>query len=379
MPKVCVLSSVHQALDNRLFYREARSLHRAGYQVVLIAVHDRDEVREGISIQALPQVRRWQRPLLWLKLCRRALAVKADVFHFHDPELLLVVPWLRLLTGGRPSIYDVHEQYADFIGMKDYLPLWLRRTVGWAFTWLEPLLARLNSALVFADEQIAASFARVRRPQVTLLNFPERAFISEAAAATRGLEERPPIVIHLGGHEENRGALLMIEAFDHVLQAVPDALLLLVGPFFPARLETRMRHEITRRGMEHAVTLTGRVPFHEVGSYLRRSAVGWVPLQPVPKYEKNIPTKVFEYMAYGLPVVSSDLPPVRPFVRDAENGYLVVADDPLAHARAILDLLRQPDRARAMGRQGQEWVDTRFNWDEMERRLLVLYSRLLKA
>lgn len=54
MTRVCILSSVHPALDNRIFYREARSLQRAGYQVPLIAVHPHNEVKDGIGIIAPP-------------------------------------------------------------------------------------------------------------------------------------------------------------------------------------------------------------------------------------------------------------------------------------------------------------------------------------
>ena len=148
MAKVCILSSVHFALDNRIFYREARSLQQAGYDVTLIAVHGQDESKDSIQIVALPSVPRWQRPWFWLALARRALATHADVFHFHDPELLLVTPWLHWLTG-KPTIYDVHEVYADFIEVKDYMPAWLRYPIAWSFRWLEPLLARLQTALLF--------------------------------------------------------------------------------------------------------------------------------------------------------------------------------------------------------------------------------------
>ena len=66
MTRACILSSVHDALDNRVFYREARSLQRAGYDVTLIAVGDRDEVKDGVQIVGLPRVPRWRRPLLWI-------------------------------------------------------------------------------------------------------------------------------------------------------------------------------------------------------------------------------------------------------------------------------------------------------------------------
>jgi glycosyltransferase involved in cell wall biosynthesis len=376
MTRVTVLSSVHIALDNRVFYREARSLQRAGYHVTLIATHPRDETKDGVRIVGLPRVPRWQRPLLWMTLLRHALATQADVYHFHDPELLLATPWLRLLTG-RPTVYDVHETYADFIRVKDYMPAWMRYPIAWVFRWLEPLLAHLQSALVFADDQIGADFQHVNCPKATLFNFPALSFVEQARGATRGLDRRDPVILHLGGHERNRGSRLIVEAFYRVRQELPEAKLLLVGHFMPPDLEREVRDHVAARGIVDAVTVTGRVPFEEIGTYLRRASVGWVPWQPVPKNEKNIPTKLFEYMAYSLPVVSSDLPSTRAFVQNGENGYRVTADDPQAHADALVKLLRDPDRARAMGRRGQAIVQTCYNWGEMEDRLLALYGELL--
>ncbi|HSR28994.1 MAG TPA: glycosyltransferase family 4 protein [Anaerolineae bacterium] len=376
MAKICILSSVHDALDNRVFYREAQSLHRAGYEVTLIAVHSRDEIKDGIQIVALPEIRRWQRPRLWRILYRHALGSQADVFHFHDPELLLVTPWLRWRTG-RPTIYDVHEAYSDFIKVKDYMPTWLRFPIAWVFGWLEPLLSRLQSSLVFADDQIAIPFKDIRCPKATLFNFPSRSFVEDAALASQRIEQRRPAILYLGALERNRGSRLMIEAFDQVLKDFPEARLLLVGHLTPPDLEQEVKADATRRGIDHAIAITGRVPFERIGDYLTQAAVGWVTWQPVSKNQKNIPTKLFEYMAYGLPIVCSDLSSTRPFVHEGENGYLVAAEDPADHAQAILRLLRQPDVAAAMGRNGQELVRSRYNWDEMEQHLLTLYQELL--
>jgi len=374
--KVCILSSVHSALDNRVFYREAQSLRNAGYDVTLIAVHGKDETKDGIRIEALPRVPRWQRPRLWLRLLRLARLAQADLYHFHDPELLLVTPILRWLTG-KPTVYDVHESYPEFIQVKDYLPGWLRFLVAWTFRWLEPLLARLQSGLVFSDDQIAQAFERVRRPKATLYNYPARSTLEQAVAVMRAGQPREPIVLYLGGMERNRGSRLMMEAFQQVRQALPQARLLVVGHFEPAGLEEEVRADAAARGQSQAVTISGRVPFEQIGDSLKRAAVGWVPWQPVPKNEKNVPTKLFEYMAYGLPIVTGDLLSTRRFVQDGENGYRVAADDPQAHAEAIVRLLRNPELAQALGRNGQELVRTQYNWDAMEPRLLTLYQELL--
>ena len=168
----------------------------------------------------------------------------------------------------------------------------------------------------------------------------------------------------------------MMEAFHLVWLAHPRARLLLVGHFTPPALEEEVKVDAKRRGIEHALIVTGRVPFEQIGEYLSRTSVGWVTWQPVAKNQKNVPTKLFEYMAYGLPVVSSDLASTRSFVQEGQSGHLVTADDPADHAQAILQLLHHPQDAASMGRKGQEMVLSTYNWDEMEKRLLALYQIL---
>ncbi len=374
--RVCILSSVHLALDNRVFYREARSLRKAGHEVTLIAVHPQDEVRDGVNIIALPRVPRWQRPRLWLELLRLGRAQNADVYHFHDPELLLVTPFLRLLTG-KPTIYDIHEVYADFIKVKDYMPAWLRYPLAWIFRPLEPLLARLQSALIFSDDEIGKTFARLDKPKATLFNFPAREFVQAGVRRTAGDVPRQPWVLHLGGHERNRGAHLMIEAFARVHAVRPDARLLLVGHFMPPALADEVRAHAARLGLAETLTITGRVPFESIGDYLAQAAVGWVPWQAYPKNEKNIPTKLFEYMSYALPIVASDLASTRPFVLEGKNGYRVPPANPDAHAEAILRLLNDPAHAAALGQHGQTLVQEHWNWDEEEKKLWALYERVV--
>lgn len=373
--RVTILSSVHLALDNRVFYREARTLTEAGYDVTLIAVHDRDEVRDGIRILALPQQARWQRPWLWRRLLAMASATDADVYHFHDPELLLVSSLLRRRTG-RPTIYDIHEVYPEFIEVKEYIPRPLRRPIAGAMQIIEPALARRESGLIFADDQIAARFTQSGQPQAILPNYPDLAVLAPAAARNP-VQGRRSTVLYLGGMERNRGSEVMVAAFAHVLRELPEARLLLVGHFAPPELAQEVRRQAQALGIDHAVTMTGRVPFDAVPGYLAAAAVGWVPWQAAAKNELNVPTKLFEYMAAGLPVVASDLPSIRPFMAGGAAGLLVPPADPLAHAQALLRLLRDPETAEAMGQRGYNRVQTELNWQAVAPRLLDLYDRVL--
>ena len=376
--KVAILSSVHLAMDNRVFYREARTLAQAGYDVTLIAIHDRNEEIDGVHVRALPRVPRSRRPLLWRRLAQMALETEAGIYHIHDPELLLITPYLRR-KSGRPTIYDIHEANADFIAVKDYLPGLIRLPLSALFRRLEPILARGEDGLIFADDSIAADFEFTPAIKTTLFNFPGDELIMRGSLYPPPDPDVPPVILYLGGMERNRGSALMVAAFAEVLEKRPDARLLVVGHFMPATLEDEIRAAAIAHNITHALTITGRVPFQKIGQYLAEATIGWVTWQPFAKNERNIPTKLFEYMAFGRPVVSSDLPSTRPFIEDGANGFLVKADDPHAHAEAILRLIENPDAAQAMGLAGREMVQTRFNWDRMIPHLLEIYDKVLSS
>ena len=105
--KVCILTSVHTPFDTRIFHKQAKSLLKAGYDVTLIAQHDKDELVGGIRMVALPKPknRLWRMLGTW-RVFKLALKQKAEIYHFHDPELL---PWGWLLarrslaSGSRES------------------------------------------------------------------------------------------------------------------------------------------------------------------------------------------------------------------------------------------------------------------------------------
>lgn len=107
--KICILTSVHHAFDIRIFHKEAKTLVQAGYSITLIAQHNRNEVVDGVKIIALPKPKnRFIRifGLSW-RVFYLALRQHADVYHFHDPEIIIAGIILKIL--GKKVIYDVHE------------------------------------------------------------------------------------------------------------------------------------------------------------------------------------------------------------------------------------------------------------------------------
>jgi glycosyltransferase involved in cell wall biosynthesis len=135
---------------------------------------------------------------------------------------------------------------------------------------------------------------------------------------------------------------------------------------------------ISNRELMKQIDFVGRIPHSEVPSLIRSGRVGLVMLQPIPKFMKNIPSKMFEYWACGLPVIASDLPPIRRFVTDHETGVLFSPERPESLAQAIQFMVEHPEERERMGQLGQQQVSKEWNNETQVDRLIRFYNILPK-
>ena len=368
---IVLLTTVHSPFDTRIFHKQARTLAKAGYGVTLVAPHDKNETVDGVRIIALPRPRnRFARIFghTWRAL-RVATRQRADVYHFHDPELLLAGVLLRLLTRAK-VIYDVHEDVPQQILSKTWLPRGVRKPTSFLFSLLEKTTSRCCHAVVPATEGIAEHFRH--RELSVIHNFPDLKLIDESEPAERNGEETS--VVYIGGITWLRGATEMLDALRIVAESHPVRLNL-IGGFHPPQLE-----EEARKRPEWAhVSYFGWKPATEVYGVLRAADVGLACLHPIPRHRVALSVKLFEYMAAGIPVVASDFPLWQEIVAGSSCGLNVDPLDPQAIADAICYLIEHPDDAQEMGRRGRQAVEQKYNWQTEARKLLALYERLLAS
>ena len=373
--KVCILTTVHPPFDTRIFHKQAKTLVQAGYAVTLLAQHAGDAEVEGIRIKGLPKPRnRFTRILgLTWRAYRLAVRERADVYHFHDPELLPVGMLLRFLTQ-KPVLYDVHEHYPNAIMSKGWLPFPFRWLVKAAFAFMEPLFVSCLSAVIYTTPLVGERYARLKVKSVRVENYPLLEMFEGVQLAD--LAKREEGLVYLGGLTRIRGILELIEGFSLLREKFPELRLYLIGKPDPMSFGQQMEQLCERLEVAKKVLIQS-VPYEEIRSHLTRFCIGIATYLPYPNHMSCLPNKLFEYMACGLPVIASDFPLYREVVEDATCGKLVDPSQPVEIARAIEGILKDSKGWGEMSRNGYQAFRIKYNWTNEAERLLTVYEELL--
>jgi len=359
--RVVVCTVVHHPADARIFYREIRALLDAGHDVVYIAPHDLTghdlagpgTVREkqdrdhpertagSLTTVTIPRAvgRHRLAPLLAAKAAMAAQVAGADLLLVHDPELLLVLPPRR---SRPPTVWDVHEDTAAALTTKAWLPAWLRPVAAGGVNLAERQAER-RLHLMLAEHGYNERFAGTH-PVV-----PNTTDVPALTAPPAG----PRRVVYVGHISPDRGSREMTELGKLVR---PYGIAVeLIGP-----ADAAARAHIEAAG--DAVHWHGFVPNEEALGLVDGALAGLSLLQDEANFRHSLPTKVAEYMARGVPVVSTPLPLAVELVAAADGGFVVPFNDPAAAAEAVLKLDADPDLRKAMGERGHAYALANLSW-----------------
>lgn len=370
--KICILTSGHQALDNRIFYKQALSLKKRYEDITLIVPDTQAEnFHQGIRIIGVPRANSlYGRFKLGDTIVDKAIEIGADIYHFHDFELIYKVGRIKKALPRCKLIYDVHEHYPDMMSMSKKVPKLIRPLATCVVDKSELWLAKSFDQIITADDAVRDRFSNYNSHVDVIYNFSE--FETREGHAT----PKEYDVIYQGGITLERGVFKVVQAIRILRDKWPQIKMVFVGPFNDSQGQKLVTKYIAENKLENNIVFKGRVSHLEVEEYIRKSRIGVVTLLPLPKYYKNIPIKQFEYMSCGIPVVGSDLPPIKRFLTSHDSGLIVDPTKPQEIAAALDKLLSDPDLCQKMGDNGVRAVKEEYNWGKMEDKLLDIYSRL---
>lgn len=356
--RVLVITVVHDPDDARIRYRQLSALLETGATVTYAApftAYHRDPP-DGVTAIDLPRALGRHR-LTAIRAARRLLHREGpnhDVALLHDPELLLAVPGMN---GRRLPlvVWDVHEDTAAALTMKSWLPQRLRPIAAAGIRASERWAER-RCTLLLAEESYRNRF---RRPHPVVPN-----------SVIVPLDPPPPAgadrVVYLGRLTEPRGALEMIELGR---QLGPDVHVELIGPA-DSDVSAAVADAHRRGWVRHH----GFVPNREALGLLRGALAGLALLHDEPNYATSRPTKVMEYMAFGVPVVTTPNAASAELVRRYGSGLVVPFTDPTAAAEAVLTLRADPDLRHQLGEAGRAGAVRDLDWRDDGRRFSELLS-----
>jgi glycosyltransferase involved in cell wall biosynthesis len=371
--RVCHLSPVQRARDERAFSRESLPATAYGLQFSIVGPHSVVGTHERVEFVPVPKSRNVAlRILLPLRMLYWATKQNAEIYHVHSPELIPTGLALKFLFRKR-VVYDTREDFPSMMLTKSYLPPRWRRPISWMVSRCEKLAARFLDAVITADSGSLRPLAKTgKSKKLVLYNFPNLKFFPAGEKAEKSYD-----LVYRGGLSERAGTFVLLEALRMLRDQGVTPRLLLFGYTDNAETQQRIWDLLISLRLEQYVTLRGTIPHEAMASTLSSARIAVCPLQKIPKFMNNIPVKVFESWACGLPVIATDLPPIRPFFRRPGLGLLVKPGDAMDLANAIRQLLSNPELIHEYGRRARQAVLRRYNTNAEVHKLVSLYQEVL--
>lgn len=369
MKKIVILTSVHPAFDARIFHKQAKTVASAGYNVTLIAQYDKNGIVDGVKITSLPKPRnRFERIIgLSFRVLNLALKEKADIYNFHDPELIPVGLFLKLFTGAK-VIYDVHEDYSETILSRYWIPSHIRKIIAISFSIFESLASHYFDYIITATNHIKKRFRG--RNVMSIKNYP---LTIDIVPIHRIKRFGQIILIYAGSLDRDYGTKEIVRALGILKEE--NITLKLFGKF-----ETDwLKQEIKSLPGYSKVEYLGRVNRDEIINNMMKADIGLSYDSPLPRFKAGLSTKVLEYMAVGLPVIVSrmDISLDQEIVETNNCGLAVEPMNPYELAKAIKYLIENPDVREEMGKNGRKAIMEKYNWEQESKKFLDLYAYML--
>lgn len=365
-----------------LLLNQLLSIQRDGYEVSGLSAAGpcvADLQKAGIRHIAVPMTRNFT-PLadlvsLW-RLYRVMRRERFTIVHTHTPKPGLLGQLAARLAGVPIVVNTLHGFY-----FHDHMPRFWRRF----YILMEQIAARCSDVILSQNsEDIQTAIREHICPPAKIKYLGngidvrrfDRATISLEELATRrrelGLRPEQRVVGFVGRLVAEKGILELLQAMQQVVQQIPDARLLVIGPVDDEKPDA-LKPEVARTyGLEQVCVFAGmRQDMPELYAVMD--------VFVLPSYREGFPRSPMEASAMGVPCVVTDIRGCREAVQQEQNGLLVPLGDVTALAAAILRVLQHPDLAQRLGQGGRQLAVERFDEQLVFEKVKAEYARLLRA
>jgi glycosyltransferase involved in cell wall biosynthesis len=266
--------------------------------------------------------------------------------------------------------YDCHENYHLQIRYdKPWIPRPLRSGLARVIDALERWCVR---ALRLCIVPLPEMEERFRHPMVAVITIRNRTAWSPARNLPHG-----PHVVYSGSIGANYGLNILLGIAREIKKrGLPHKVFITLKNAAPLD-QNSLRVSIERD--ELPIVIREQVPADRIADFLSLGSIGLSIEQDTPEKRHAVPGKLFEYMAFGLPIVTSDIPNNRSIVEQAGCGLVAPAAEPAAYVDAIQRILGDAHMLAYLRENGFRAVETLFSWEQEKDHLIGLYRRLLRC
>lgn len=388
-----MVSCLHSLYDDRIYWKEALSLKKHGFNVIHVGVGDEnsDTISEhGIRLVCVKRKRYFLNPIIdklfrtltlrpniYKQLYLLLKKIDASVYHLHDLQLNKIGVKLKRSSHRIKIVYDVHEPYPEIqehLHRHNFLLGILKKQYGRYLRNWQYKCAYYYDLIIPTEENVAKGF------KSNIPNVPVEIIYNYCNLNPKAPDSKENIeydAIYCGGISSFRGVWTILETARIAKEKALDIKVLLLGTVKEPGLKKKCADYIEKYNLISHVVFKNHVPFLQVADFYNKSRCGLVIFEDNPVYRLIWPIKTFEYMCFGLPTITCNFGHTHELTRNHNTGTSITPGS----APELLDaLLAYKTKQVLLTEHGTNAVNAYlkvYNWGIMEDKLIGVYKSTL--